>query len=198
MNPRSKLMLNFFIVVLLGHAAISQKSAPAIGEQAPEFVLSDLSTGNNLTLDSIVKSNIVVIEFWATWCVPCVQAFPHINELKEKFSGKNIIFLSVTYEQNKEKIKEFITKHPLLTSVGLDNDLKMFKDYCAWAIPQTLIIDKNKKLLVSIHPDKINERIIQDILDGKKVNIPDNGKQTYFDPEGAEEYFRKLEREWKN
>jgi len=187
------------LVVLLTAQYIIQAQGPvAIGQKAPGFSIDLLYEKKLLNLDSISKNKIVVIEFWATWCVPCIKAFPHLNELQKKFKTENVIFLSVTYESNKNKIDSFLKKHLLTTTIGLDMDLKMFKDYAAWAIPQTIIIDKQRNVVVSIHPEQLNENIIKDVLDGKPLNIPNYGKQTYFDPKGAEEYFRKLEKEGKN
>ena len=195
MNARLTVCLLLFSFF---NTSLWSQQPPSIGLRVPAFTVELMNEKKILELDSIDKEKIIVIEFWATWCVPCLKAFPHFNELQEKFKNKPVMFLSVTYERNNEKLIAFLEKHPIKTLVATDINLKMFKDYAAWAIPQTLIIDKNRNLVVSIHPEKITAEIIQDVLDGKKIDIKENGKQAYFDPKGAEEYFRKLEKEGKN
>jgi thiol-disulfide isomerase/thioredoxin len=175
----------------------AQNGPIKIGQKAPSFKLKILNKDRFIKLDSISENRIVVIEFWATWCGPCIQAFPHIDSLKQKFSNAGVDFLSITYETNENKLNKFLAIHPLNTLVCIDQDLKMFKDYQAWAIPQTLIIDKKRNLVVSLYPTKVTEQIIRDVLDNKPLDIPGNGHQTYFDPKGAEAYFRKVEKESK-
>jgi len=188
------LFLFTFITLQNLHA---QTAEIKIGQKVPGFKLKILNKNQFVSLDSISKSKIVVIEFWATWCGPCIHAFPHIDSLRQKFAGKNVDFISVTYETNEKKLNNFFVLHPLGTLICIDQDMKMFKAYQAWAIPQTLIIDKNENLAVSIYPTRLTEKIIQDVLDGKTIDIPENVRKPYNDPQGAEDHFRKIEKEEK-
>lgn len=186
-----------FIFCCLSYMGKTQ--APVtIGQKAPKFIVDLFHEETPVCLDSISGNKIIVIEFWATWCVYCIKAFPHLNELQKEFDDKDVVFLSLTYESNRGKIDSCLKKYPLNTKVALDRDFRMFRAYGAWAIPQTIIINKSRDVVVSIHPDQLTAKIIKDVLEGKPLDIPNNGKQAYFDPKGAEEYFRKLEKEGKN
>ena len=136
-----------------------------------------------------LKGRVVVIEFWATWCPPCIKNIPHINGLVNEFRNDPVTFISITYETG-EMVKKFLVGHPLKTVVGLDNDFAMFKSYRAWGIPMTVIVNRKGKIACVIHPDNLNDSVIHDVINGKLPHV--KSAQPWPDPRGAEQYFRSL------
>ncbi len=186
------------ILILFSDISFSQdkqNKLNIVGTAAKDFSITTFQTGERIDLDKIGKDTIIILEFWASWCPPCIEAFPHINDINFELRGEKIKYISVTYEINEDKLKSFFAKHELNTIVAIDSDFTMYKDYDAWAIPQTMIIDKDRRIVVNIHPTKLTKEIVMDVLQGNPVNIPDNGVMPYYEPVGAEEYFRSLEKD---
>ena len=91
------------LVNLMVTAALAFGAPPKIGDRAPELAIETLLKGptdNDLSWEAL-KGQATVLEFWATWCGPCVAAIPHFNELAEEFSDQPIRFLSITDEGRK-------------------------------------------------------------------------------------------------
>src|SRR5262249_50254366 len=82
-----------------------------IGEAAPEAESNDLD-GKAVRL-SDHKGKVIVLDFWATWCGPCVGMIPHTREMVKKHDGKPFVFISVSADEKKEKLKDFIEKEKM-------------------------------------------------------------------------------------
>jgi len=136
-----------------------------------------------------LRGRVVVLEFWATWCPPCIKNIPHINELVGELRNDPVTFISITYE-TEWMVKKFVGKHPLQTYIGLDNDFAMFKSYRAWGIPVTVIVNRSGRIAAVIHPDNLSDSVIREVLKGNTPRV--KPAQPWSDPEGAEKYFRSL------
>lgn len=123
------------------------------GSPAPYFELND-QNGNKVSLSDFKGKNIY-IDFWATWCKPCIAEIPDLKKLEEKFKDKNIVFLSISLDSQKdlEKWKNFIIKKELGgTHLIVENawQSKIVKEYTVESIPRFIIID-SEGILVEIH-----------------------------------------------
>lgn len=136
------------------------------------------------------RDTVYLIDFWATWCAPCIESIPHMDSLIEQYRGKKVKFISVTYEP-KKLVDLFLQEHPMSSIVGLDDNFAMFRTYNAWAIPNIVLINSAGKIAGRIHPNNLNAQVIDTLIAG---GIPDvsNTKEDMFDPAGAEQYFRSL------
>ncbi len=136
------------------------------------------------------RDTVYLIDFWATWCSPCIEAIPRMDSLIELYRGKKIKVISITYEP-KDLVEHFLREHPMTSTVALDNDFAMFRKYNAWAIPNIVMINAAGKIAGRIHPNKLTEQVIDKLLAGE---IPDvsNTPEDMFDAAGAEQYFRSL------
>ena len=172
----------------------AQDRIAQIGKVAPElkiekFYASEGSTSNLVEL----KGKVVILDFWGTWCGPCIASFSHLNELINHFEGKEVQFISVGYEDT-EKAKKILDKYKVQAWMAVDSDLSVFTDYDAWTIPLVYIIDKNGFVAAKIHPDDLNVEIINSVLSGEKVQDKKDADSPYPDPEGAKEHFLKVVR----
>lgn len=167
----------------------AQQNKLAAGQTPPGFSYFSFSDNEIVTYgaDNFYKT-VFIIDFWATWCAPCIESIPHMNELVEKYKNKNVKFISITYEPGK-LVSKFLEDHNMKSEVALDNDFKMFRSYNAWAIPNIVMINSNGKIAGRIHPNKLNENVIDVLLKGGIPQV-ENTPEDLFDPVKAEEYFR--------
>jgi len=79
-----------------------------VGDKAPKINLTDIIL--NAPKDKNIQNKFIVLEFWATWCAPCLSAVPHLNKLQDKYkSKKNLLFISLT-DEKPEKIKRTLQR----------------------------------------------------------------------------------------
>jgi len=150
------------------------------GEPAPALELEKLlqaPAGAKTDWPSL-KGNVVVLEFWATWCAPCIAAIPHLNELAEQFKDKPVKFISIT-EEDEATITSFLNHRTIKGWVGLDLDSSVFEAYLGKIalIPRTVIVDQQGKVVSVSSPsaEPLTAEQLNQILEGK-VALPTLGK----------------------
>jgi thiol-disulfide isomerase/thioredoxin len=152
--------------------AWSEEGGLKVGDSPPPFGLEKILQAPDGTKVEWValKGKVVVLEFWATWCGPCIAAIPHLNELADKFKDEPVQFIAVTDEDEKV-IGPFLKRKPIHAWIGLDTDKSMFKAYGIGGIPHTVLVDKKGKIAAITHPTYLTEAILKDALAGRKLNL---------------------------
>ncbi len=117
---------------------------PLVGKPAPDFT-ANLLDGTQWQL-SKQQGKVVVLDFWATWCGPCVEAMPVIAEVAEAFADRDVVLYSVNIGESAEEIKEFLQRLKIDVPVLLDPEAKLADTYAAEAIPQTVLIGKDGRI----------------------------------------------------
>ncbi len=120
---------------------------PLLGQAAPEVKL-DLLDGGHFDLASYKGKNVVILDFWATWCGPCTRAMPVIDKVAEKFKDKGVLLFAVNLQETPDEIKAFLEEANLKLPVVLDKEGDAAKAYKADAIPQTVIVGKDGSVQV--------------------------------------------------
>ena len=120
----------------------SGTESPLVGKPAPDFDL-ELVDGKRFHLaDS--KGKVVVLDFWATWCGPCIQAMPQVEKVTGEFDEKDVLLVAVNLQETPQQIKAMLERHQLkIPRVALDKDGAIAEKYQAHAIPQTVIIGRD-------------------------------------------------------
>ena len=154
--------------------APSARPSLTVGDNAPEITLEHVMQGpseKKATL-SALRGKVVVLEFWATWCAPCVAAIPHLNELADGFDTSKVHFISITDESGQAVIDKFLTKRPISGWVALDTDRSVFSDYHVTAIPVTVIIDAKGRIAAVTQAAKLSRTMLEDAIAGRPVKAP--------------------------
>jgi len=112
---------------------------------APEFVLKD-TAGNQINLLQL-RGRVVFVNFWATWCLPCIEEMPAMEKLHQELQKDGLVILAVNFQEGPERIKEFLAKHNLTFTALLDHDGKVAERYQAWALPVSVIINKRGEIV---------------------------------------------------
>ncbi|RHW39892.1 TlpA family protein disulfide reductase [Lysinibacillus yapensis] len=118
------------------------------GQLAPDFTLQTLS-GESLTLSEF-KGKKVVLNFWATWCPPCKEEMPHLQEFYEEYGEEDnveIIGLNFTYRDGSiEKVQQFVDSYDLTFPIALIEEAGVDQRYQVLTIPSTFMIDSNGRI----------------------------------------------------
>ena len=132
---------------------------------APDFELKKLD-GTLLKLSDL-KGRVVVLDFWATWCGPCVASLPKITQLGIEYKAAEVDVIAVNIEQTSAEVQSFLDRAKISPTVVLDSDGAVARAYQAQAIPQTVIIDRDGKIkFVIVGGGGATETKIRDSLDG--------------------------------
>lgn len=127
-------------VGLLGAALVKKSSTPRPGDQAPAFE-AELLGGGTLASEQL-RGKPVVMNFWASWCVPCEDEAPLFKEAHERY-GDDIAFLGVNIKDGEADAKEFDERWGLEYPDIRDEDNRIFTDYGLTGQPETFFIDAN-------------------------------------------------------
>jgi len=110
-----------------------------LNKAAPEFAFTGLD-GKLYSLSDL-KGKIVVLNFWFTQCGGCIAEMADLNELKQNYNGKDVVFLGITFD-DKSKINTFLAKHKFDYTI-LPNARKACLDYYIYDYPTSIVIDRN-------------------------------------------------------
>ncbi len=109
--------------------------------KAPDFSLKDLS-GRPVTLSSL-KGKVVLLNFWATWCPPCISEMPVFNRLYKQMRARGLEIVAISADRSEDYVRDFTSKHSLDFKVIYDESRDVVKRYKVFSMPTTFLIDKN-------------------------------------------------------
>ena len=127
---------------ILGGRRGAEAPHPLLAKAAPAIKL-DLLGGGKLDLAALRGKNVVILDFWATWCGPCQQAMPIIEKVADEYKKKGVLLYAVNIEENAEDVQKFVDDSKLRVAVALDRDGAVARPYEANAIPQTVLVGKD-------------------------------------------------------
>jgi uncharacterized protein (TIGR03435 family) len=120
---------------------------------------------------SDLKGKIVYLDFWATWCQPCVAGIPRTNRLIDSLKGQPVVFLSIT-DEPADVIEKFQKTHEIKSWVGIDEAGSVIKAYHVVGRPTGYLIGKDGALLAEIAPEDLNEGDVRSAIAGLFVPKP--------------------------
>ena len=124
------------LIPMLGSGAVKME-----GETAPNFTLK-AANGDNMRL-SEYRGHVVMLNFWATWCGPCRQEMPHLNELYEAYENLGFVVLGVNLDEKKQRAHSLVSELGVSYPTLFDLDKKVSRSYDVDAMPTTVLIDRD-------------------------------------------------------
>ncbi len=145
-----------------------------IGKPAPEIHVTDWI--ENVPADKDLSDKYIVLEFWTTWCGPCLRAVPHLNALQEKFSREDLYFISMT-DESRAKVDRTLKRVDFHSIVVSDQTERTHRAYgksngSLPSLPMTVLIDEKGMIRWIGWPDLLTEQVMEGFLNGslKEVN----------------------------
>ena len=133
------------VLVYVLYAAIHERVVAA-GDTAPEFSIT-ADNGKTVTLPNF-GGKLLVLNFWASWCGPCVEETPSLSKLASDYASKGVVVLGVSVDKDPAAYQKFLQKYSpgFLTA----RDMKIHEDFGTYMYPETYIIDAKGRVLLKI------------------------------------------------
>ena len=134
-------MLRSITVLLAGGILASLALAGTLSGPAPDFTLESRD-GGSVTLADL-KGDVVMINFWATWCKPCREEMPHLEALHQRYSSLGFTLLGVNVEDDAHGATKFLAETPVSFPILYDKTNEISKLYDVVAMPSTVLVGRD-------------------------------------------------------
>jgi thiol-disulfide isomerase/thioredoxin len=134
-------------------------NSPLLGKTIGKITMTKLD-GQVIRLEQL-KGKVIILDFWATWCAPCVSSLPKVMDAVKKMDPKKVVFVAVNEGENKEVVARFLKQRKWDLPVGMDTEMRIGDKLGASALPHTIVIGPDGKIEIvhtGTHP-KIGEEI---------------------------------------
>lgn len=148
LNGLIRIVFIAIMVLLVSSSCTKGKKQAMKGDEAPDFTLSDLN-GSDVRLSDL-RGKVVLIEFWATWCPPCRESIPAMNEIYKRYNEKGLVILGISVDKGQnvaEDLRAFVREYSILYPVLIDSK-NINNLYGVYSIPTTFLIDKDGKVIL--------------------------------------------------
>ena len=163
---RLRLEAVVFLLTLLALASLSCKKnpGPQVGDLAPGFTLPDLD-GKTLSLSDL-EGRVIVLNYWATWCPPCVDEMPSLQKLHEALDAKGLSVVAVSVDERFEDIERFVDNFGLTFTILHDEGMKVSRSYQTFKYPETYIIGRDGRVKSKVvgERDWVAPSVIRDLV----------------------------------
>ena len=103
-------------------------------------------TGEETSL-AAYKGKVVLVDFWASWCGPCKESFPAMNQLQQQFADKGVVILAINVDETKSDMDAFLKEHPASFTVVRDAKQKLVDKVEIGTMPSSFILNKDGKVM---------------------------------------------------
>jgi cytochrome c biogenesis protein CcmG, thiol:disulfide interchange protein DsbE len=114
------------------------------GDQAPDFKI--VSDGGRTYTRSDFGGKVLVLNFWASWCEPCVEEAPSLNAFQQTMAGDGVVVLGVSIDTNDKRYQQFLKRFRISFPTARDPESNLSSSYGTFQIPETYIIDSTGKV----------------------------------------------------
>ena len=133
------------------------------GQAPPVLAVKEWTNGKAVKLADL-KGKVVLIDFWATWCGPCIASIPHTNELQKKFKDKGLVVIAVCHTEGAEKMAQTVKDKGIEYLTAADVGQKTIKAYHVNSYPDYYLIDRFGKLRIADCKNGAVEKAVEALL----------------------------------
>jgi len=155
-----RIFLAIFGILVLGIVVgpvLAESGVPKPGDPSPKLALNYLGKKPEL------GGKPVLVEFWATWCPPCRESIPHLNQIYSKYRSKGLEIVGITNE-NEATVKKFQQQVAMDYNVAINTPQSVYDQFGIDAIPTAFLVDKAGKIVWAGHPMELTDVEIQGVL----------------------------------
>ena len=113
-----------------------------VGDALPDLAGAKLEG----KLPDTLQGKVVLVDFWASWCLPCAQSFPVMEDLQEKYKDRGLVVLAVNVDETNELMQNFLKKHAVTFPVVRDADQKLVAAFAPETMPTSFLVDTDGKV----------------------------------------------------
>lgn len=160
-----------FVMLVLAGSSIGSEG------KAPDFALPNL-TGKDVKLSELLAKGPVILDFWATWCKPCIKGFPALQQIHDKYKsqGLSVLAVSVDSPKSRSRVAPFIASQKYTFEVLLDTEGKVAQKYNAVAIPRTVVVSREGQIVyTSVGYKPTNEEQLDQAVQALLPKTPAEG-----------------------
>jgi uncharacterized protein (TIGR03435 family) len=186
-----KTLFAFAVSLLLCARALSQ--VLTVGDKVPDVVFADciLPGSPEMVVKNIALKNfagkVVILDFWATWCGPCIGSMPKYEGFQKKYSDQ-VQVIGVTHEAVK-RIQTFARNRPVSFMLAIDTASALRKYFEYRSIPHVVVVDKSGTIKAITHSDELTEEVLNNIINDRPVSVTLKKDRVDFDFE-KNDYFK--------
>ncbi len=159
--------MNKLITISLLFATITSFGQIKTGEKVPQYIFKEILNGDKEPFDISTQGEPLILEFWATWCAPCIPAMKELEIYQNKF-GNQLEILTISTDKLSNLLRYI---NNTKTSLKIAHDSIHLDIFNYRNVPHTILIDKNGFIKAITTPDQLTEKIIADFVAGKEIEI---------------------------
>ena len=137
-----------------------------VGSAAPSLRAPVFAQPGKVLDLSELRGHIVVLDFWATWCGPCIAAIPHWNQLVDTFAGKPVTFVSIA-DDEEARLKQFLASKPVKGTLVRDGTGQLFKAFGVVGRPHTIVLAPDGRIAGITLPEDVTDKALETMLSGR-------------------------------
>jgi thiol-disulfide isomerase/thioredoxin len=141
---------------------LQEHNAVKQGPPPPLDIATWLNTKEPLSLDKL-RGRVVLLDFWGTWCGPCVRKLPDVQRFADRYAGRGLVVIGVHSRTEGDTCREFVEMHRLTIPIAIDSG-KTAKDYCVTEWPSMFLIDKLGRFVQAFEDELPEDEIVQSLL----------------------------------
>ncbi|MBI4877532.1 MAG: TlpA family protein disulfide reductase [Acidobacteria bacterium] len=131
------------LIVVVAEAI--QEKITEVGDRAPDFALTTDDGGRMTRAD--FGGMVLVLNFWATWCGPCIEELPSLNQFQKQLAGSGVVVLGVSVDRNDRVYRQFLKRAGVTFRTSRDPQADLSSRYGTYKYPETYVIDRNGRVL---------------------------------------------------
>ena len=158
-----------------GFTSVDRLGDIEVGSESPLFSTSDLQ-GEPVVLEDFQGRRVVILDFWATWCTPCLIAMPELQKLHEEYSGRGVEILAVNLGEGSKRIRDFMERSSYTFRVVEDRNSDVGKIFGVTAIPVQVVVGMDGRvewIQAGYDPARMEE--LRQLLDRLVRDVPPLG-----------------------
>jgi uncharacterized protein (TIGR03435 family) len=167
-----------YLCLFLAVVAKAQESLLKVGDHFPDITISNISNSKIKTfyLNNSKDSKFYILNFWGTWCTACIPEMDSLAKLQKQYASKlQVIAISDDTEERKTK---YLKNKPSTIWLATDTNYHLYHMFNFSFVGQSAIINPNKKIVAIVRTDSINQKLIDDVLNGKTVKMSATTKES--------------------